>query len=261
MRILLLGATGNLGRRLVPALLAHGHTVTAMVRSVDKLRSLLPQDLFSRISTIQGDALDSAAVEAALREHNCDAVMNTAGNFVLGGKQVLGPIATSVSTAAIRVAKNRGGKPLRAWFIGGIGSLEYPGTGGWQIQDFVPQWGMQHHRGTEDVMRKTSTAELEWSLLCVGWMRPELKTVQLLTEPRGHNLVMTARKPPEWRDSWVRSLPVLGVYLNLVPSMVNYTTKLEDVADMLAEDFEKGRESEFVGEMVGMKEVPKPKVT
>ena len=260
MRVLLLGGTGNLGLRLIPALLAHGHIVTALLRSVDKLRSLIPQELFDKISTYQGDALDSAAVEDALRKHNCDAIMNTAGNRVWTGEQILGKIATSVSSAAIRVGKDRG-KPLRAWFIGGLFSLEYPGTGGWKMEDYMPERGTDHHRDTQKVMQAISTTDLQWSLLCVGWMRPKSGNIELLPAPRPHSLVTAARSPPEWRDSWVRSVPFIGLYLNIVPALFSYTTKLEDVADLLAEDFEKGSKSAFVGELVGMKEVAKSKTT
>ena len=138
MRVLLLGATGNLSLRMITALIAHDHTVTAYVRSASKLRSLFPDGLRETLSIVEGDALDSSAVEDAIRKHKCDAVMNTAGNRVVKGEQILGKIAASVSSAAIRVGKDRG-KPLRAWFIGGLTSLEYPGTK-YQIQDYLFEW-------------------------------------------------------------------------------------------------------------------------
>ncbi|HKQ01078.1 MAG TPA: NAD(P)H-binding protein, partial [Actinomycetes bacterium] len=40
MRIFVAGATGTLGRRLVPLLLADGHQVTAMTRSPGKAAGL-----------------------------------------------------------------------------------------------------------------------------------------------------------------------------------------------------------------------------
>lgn len=249
----MLGATGNLGLRLIPALIAHGQTVIAYVRSASKLRGLISAALLEKISIYEGDALDSSAVEDALRKHDCDAVMNTAGNRVSGKEQILGKIATSVSSAAMRVGRDRG-KPLRAWFIGGMGSLEYPGSGGWAIQDFMPAWMTQHHRETEAVMKAIPTSDLEWSLLCVAFMRPESEKVDLLPGPKHHNLVVEARRPPEWRDSWISYLPVVGPYLNVFLNIAPYTTKLEDVADLIAEDFENGGASEFVGELVGMKE-------
>ena len=52
------------------------------------------------------------------------------------------------------------------------------------------------------------------------------------------------------------SIPFIGVYLAVILGAVRtYTTKLEDVADFLAEDFEKGRGgSEFVGRCVGIRQ-------
>lgn len=59
---------------MLPALLAHGHTVVAYVRSENKLRSLITARLAERITIHTGDALDSNGVEAALREHGCNAI-------------------------------------------------------------------------------------------------------------------------------------------------------------------------------------------
>jgi putative NADH-flavin reductase len=259
MRILLLGATGNLGLRLIPALLVHGHEVVAYVRSASKLHSLTTPGLFDAIKIYEGDALDSVAVEAALHQHACDAIMNTAGNRIMdGGEQVLYKIATAVSSAAVRVGESRG-KPLRAWFIGGLGSLEYPGTGGRKVQDYMPLWMTEHHQGTEKVLARVDTGQLKWSLLCVALMKPRFETVDLLAEPQRHGHAVGVGIPPEWRDSWVRWLPFVGVYLNLVPVILSYNTMLEDVADLLAEDFDKGEKSEFVGRLVGFKDVGKAK--
>ena len=206
MRVLLLGAAGNLGIRLIPALIAHGHNVTAYVRSANKLRSLISSALFEKVSIYEGDALDSAAVDDALRKHDCDAIMNTAGNRVAGREQILGKIASSVSSAAIRVGRDHV-KPLRAWFIGGLLSLEYPDSGGWAMQDYMPAWTMQHHWETEQVIKAISTRELEFSLLCVGFMRPKSEKIDLLPAPSHHNLVLKAGSPPEFQHSWLRVVP------------------------------------------------------
>ncbi len=119
MRVLLLGATGNLGSRLIPALLAHNHTVTVYVRSISKLQSLLPPSLTSAITIVSGDAND------------CDALVNAAGNQVLPWrKHVLPKIAKAVADAAVAVGRERGGMPMQAWFVCGIGELGYPGMEG-----------------------------------------------------------------------------------------------------------------------------------
>ena len=62
MNVLVAGATGAIGRQLVPALLAAGHDVTALVRSAageDAARAL-------GATAVRGDALDRAAVVRAV---------------------------------------------------------------------------------------------------------------------------------------------------------------------------------------------------
>ena len=263
MKVLLLGATGNLGLRLLTALLAHNHTVTAFIRSKAKLLSLITPALAShpQLTIHIGDALDTHSVETALREHDCDAIVNTAGNFAPPWKeQYLGKIATSVSAAAIRVGRERK-KVLRAWFIGGCTSLVYPYEGNverWQIQDFFPRWGSEHHRGTEDALKKVDVEDLEWSLLCVGWMLPVSKEIDVLNQPRGNDLMVKTDVVPGWQGSWVGNLPLVGRALDLFWCFGELTTQLEDVADLIAEDLASGKR-EFVGRLVGMKDPKKVK--
>ena len=129
MKVLLLGATGNLGLRLVAALLTHRHTVVAFVRSSNKLESLLPPSLFSQVVVIQGDATDSAAIKKAILDSKCDAVVNTAGVAAMPpwGKSDLPKIFRAVLNAAREAGSDRT-KPLRIWFLAGIGVLKYPGS-------------------------------------------------------------------------------------------------------------------------------------
>jgi nucleoside-diphosphate-sugar epimerase len=79
MKVLLIGATGNVGIRLVPALLSHVHIVIADVRSPPKLASLLPPFIHSQITVIKGSATDSTAIKEAIQECACEAVINAAG--------------------------------------------------------------------------------------------------------------------------------------------------------------------------------------
>jgi putative NADH-flavin reductase len=253
MRVLLLGATGNLGTRLLPALLAHGHTVVAFVRSKDKLRSLITPKLYDTITVITGDALDTDAVEAALLEHNCGALVQTSGNSK--PTDLLGRLATSISSAAIRVGKQRRGPPLRAWFIGGLGSLTYPGTGGYQLQDYLPRLASAHHRPTEEVLKAIPTSDLDWSLLCVAIMTPTSDLVDVLEQPRGNGLVVSKGELAAYQPHWVTRVPVVGKYLDVFAQIFAYTTKLEDVADLIANDLAQKGRSEYVGELVGMKDV------
>jgi uncharacterized protein YbjT (DUF2867 family) len=129
MKVLLLGATGNLGLRLVAALLTHGHGVVAYVRSVSKLESLLPPTIFQQISVVQGDATDSAAIKRAILDHRCDALVNTSGLAAMApwGKTDLPKIFRSVVEAAQEAGEERKHR-LRVWFLAGIGVMGLPQT-------------------------------------------------------------------------------------------------------------------------------------
>lgn len=129
MKVLLIGATGNLGIRLVPALLTHGHSVVAFVRSSNKLESLLPTSVYRQIAVVQGDATDSVSIKRAILDASCDAVVNTAGlaAFPPWGKSELPAIFRAV-VDAVREAGSERKKPLRTWFLAGLGILYYPGS-------------------------------------------------------------------------------------------------------------------------------------
>lgn len=64
-RILVSGATGYVGGRLVPALLEQGHTVRAMSRDLDRL-----QTLDTRVERCAADALDENSLRVAMSDVN-----------------------------------------------------------------------------------------------------------------------------------------------------------------------------------------------
>ena len=65
--ILVTGATGYVGGRLIPALLEAGHHVRAMGRSLDKL-ACRPWARHDRIELVTGDVLDKASLKEAARD-------------------------------------------------------------------------------------------------------------------------------------------------------------------------------------------------
>jgi putative NADH-flavin reductase len=71
-RLFLLGATGGIGRALIDQALARGHTVTAFVRSPEKLGAK-PEGL----TVLKGDPRSPAELRAALPGH--DAVLSALG--------------------------------------------------------------------------------------------------------------------------------------------------------------------------------------
>ena len=129
MKVLVIGATGNVGSRVVTALLTHGHSAVAYVRSSNKLESLLPASTFQQIKVVEGNATASSAIKKAILDNQCDAVVNTAGLAeMLPWKSGPLPEIFRAVLEAVKGAGQQRGKPLRTWFMGGLGVLYYPGT-------------------------------------------------------------------------------------------------------------------------------------
>jgi 2-alkyl-3-oxoalkanoate reductase len=72
VRVFVAGATGVIGRTLVPMLVAAGHEVTGMTRTPEKLDALRA----SGAEAVVADALDAAAVRAAVADARPDAVIH-----------------------------------------------------------------------------------------------------------------------------------------------------------------------------------------
>ncbi len=79
MRVFVSGATGFIGRALIPLLQRDGHSVVAWVRSETAARSLLGAE----VERVPADAGLDALVTALER---CDAVVNLAGAPLMGGR-------------------------------------------------------------------------------------------------------------------------------------------------------------------------------
>jgi 2-alkyl-3-oxoalkanoate reductase len=71
MKVLVAGATGAIGRPLLAALMAGGHTVVALTRSPDKADALLQQGVEPAVA----DVFDAHAVKAAVRRVQPEAVI------------------------------------------------------------------------------------------------------------------------------------------------------------------------------------------
>lgn len=136
MPVLLLGATGNLGSRLLPALLAHKQQVIVYVRNESKFRELMPSAILDQVTIVNGNATDSAGIRKALVEHDCDTLINSAGLAAIlpwSEPQMQGVIK-AVAAGAIDASKELG-RPIRAWFLGGMTVLEFPGMPGVQLKN------------------------------------------------------------------------------------------------------------------------------
>ena len=123
MRILVLGGTGSVGRVVIEEALRRRHQITVLVRSPQKLA-----DLASRITVLQGDALDVGAVEKAVGGQ--EAVIQT-----LGAGNVRHTTLFSTSTRVLLTAMNQLAV-RRLICVTGVGAGETKGHGGF-LYDWI----------------------------------------------------------------------------------------------------------------------------
>jgi 2-alkyl-3-oxoalkanoate reductase len=83
MRIAVSGATGVIGRRVVPLLLSGGHDVTAITRPDVRRRDTLPAE----VKTVNASLFDTAQLTPAIKGH--DAVINLATHIPTGMFEML----------------------------------------------------------------------------------------------------------------------------------------------------------------------------
>jgi putative NADH-flavin reductase len=103
MKLVVLGATGGTGIEIVRQAVAQGHSVTAFVRSPERLKPLAGQ-----LTVKQGDLLNSAALADAIQGH--DAVLSGFGPRVPIAKEdahLLSDFATVLTAAMQRTAVKR----------------------------------------------------------------------------------------------------------------------------------------------------------
>jgi len=257
MKVLLLGVTGNVGSRMLPALLAHKHQVVAYVRNPAKISAEAKSKLDS---IVVGSASDSASVKAAILSHNCDAVVNAAGLAAMTGWTSQGEfraIFAAVVQAAVEAGRERGTAPVRCWLMSGFGVLDSPKKP-YILLDYLPLF--PSHRQNYQLIKSHPSDVLAWSLFCATEMPPKYDTPQFPppADVAASNLVAKADAPPAWVGRY-RRVPLIGNYLNIMAQAQSYFAVQENCVDFIAADLDKGLESEWIGKRVGVKEKSKVK--
>ncbi len=251
MKVLLLGATGNVGSRALPALIKHGHTVVAYVRSASKIA---PEKRAVLAGVVIGSATDKPALKNAILAHNCDAVFHAAGLAQPLGRSKTGEYNTIFATvvaAIVEARQERRGPAIRAWLMSGfpmMDSVSPPRL----IGDYMPMF--PEHRENLALIQTQAEENMVWSLFCASGMTPRHKEARIPApdDCSAHNVIARADFPPEWRDT-LKWVPLIGPYLNILIQAGGYATSVEDPLDFIAADFEKGVQSEFIGKRVGFK--------
>src|SRR3954468_10834677 len=150
MRLLLYGATGMVGQRILAESVGRGHEVTAAARNPDRIQEQ------SGVTLRQGDVLDADSVASIARGH--DAIVSAVGPGHAGDPCFLVEAARVLIAAAERAG-------VRLVVLGGAGSLEIePGVQLIATSDFAATWmGVAlAHRDALDLYRSAS-AGVDWT--------------------------------------------------------------------------------------------------
>ncbi len=159
MRLFLLGATGNAGRRILKFALARGHEVTAFVRDPNKFQDAMGGSLPSRLHVFAGDIGTSADLAGAIAGH--DVVINAAG-YVTDGERF-----TRLVHKVVQDTSRSLGPGGRLWQFGGAAVLDVPGTTLKGVDlPLVPKVYEAHRTNFETL----TSSPLDWSMLCPGPM-------------------------------------------------------------------------------------------
>ena len=149
MKLALIGATGNVGTRLISELRRRGHQVTAIARHPEKL------DRQDGVNPAVGDVQNENALAAVLAGH--DVAIHSV-KFL------------STDPAKV-VAATKAAKVPRLLVVGGAGSLEVaPGLTLVNSPDFPPEYKPETLAGVKflDVLRQEE--ELDWTLLSPSYL-------------------------------------------------------------------------------------------
>ena len=144
LRIAVIGATGNIGQRIVQEALARGHSVTGIARHPESLASR------ERLTLIAGNASRPETISPLLSGH--DAVVSS--------------IHFTDSDITLLVEAVRASGAKRYLVVGGAGSLEVgPGQRVIDQPDFPALYKSEASKGVEALEYLRSVDDLDWTFL------------------------------------------------------------------------------------------------
>jgi putative NADH-flavin reductase len=158
--MVVVGATGRAGHRVLTHALAARHAVRVLVRSPEKLVAQLGGALPDNLNVRAGDAEDLDTLAAALAGQ--EAAVQCALTPSYGERFV------ALDTAFTRLAEKILVGSRRVWVFGGVGALDVPGTGLFALDLMRPIFEL--HRRNWETLR---TSSLDWSFACPGFMSPD----------------------------------------------------------------------------------------
>ncbi len=150
MKIALIGASGNIGSRILNEALSRGHQVTAIVRDTGKITTT-----HSNLSILAGDVFNDNDLASKIKGH--DVVISS---FAPGFEKPY--LLIDASKAIINAAKKAGLKRLIA--VGGAGSLEVaPGLQLMDTPHFPAAWKSIAKAHADALKVYLAENELNWT--------------------------------------------------------------------------------------------------
>ena len=181
MNVVVYGATGKSGSRIVSELLSRGHDVTAVVRN--------PVDLPANVRSIKDDLSEVNKIAAIIT--GADAVVTAYAPPQNDTDQIIG--VTERQIEAVRKA----GKIIRIIVVGGAGSLEVaPGVTVLHSGHLPKEW-VPIATSHEKVLRILEKSDIDWTYFSpAGFFEPgqrtgkfRLGTNQLVVDAQGNSSI------------------------------------------------------------------------
>lgn len=159
MKIIVFGATGNTGKRVILHGIQMGHEMTAFVRNSNKLYDQLGEESGKLVRVIVDDIMDPVSVGEALAHQ--DAAIITAGHAGMG-EEFVRIVDNIISQCECQPSFSG-----RVWIMGGAGLLDIPNTDliGNNLPGFPPEF-RNHNRN----FARLQQTQLDWSVMCSGTM-------------------------------------------------------------------------------------------
>lgn len=157
MKLVVFGATGNVGQRIVAEALRRGHEVVGVVRDPDAVKS--PD---TRVRLVKGDATNAESIAKITR--GSDAVVSA----ISPRPNARGLPAPSLAANARALIKGlREAKVKRVLYVGGASSLEVaPGKALADMPDFPEAYRKEAREGREALAIWRNDAKgLDWTYL------------------------------------------------------------------------------------------------
>jgi uncharacterized protein len=153
MNILLLGATGRVGRAVTGVVLGNGHQLTVLVRDKNKVK-LQNESL----EVVEGDIYDWALLKR-LSKHGYDAIINVIGLGSSKHSTLATDVAVAVSSLFVFIEK-----PIRYIAVTGVAQMRKTIFGYISIalSNTLFKHAIKDHQNAYELIK---TSELDWRLI------------------------------------------------------------------------------------------------